>query len=608
MDEEDLADAAEEQRVQLAAGFTGLGSTEEDSVRREGFIDLFRAEGETMGVKLLKRMGWREGQGIGPKVRRAARLGDLDRPGGQTDGELHLFAPKNSRMISFIKKKDYKGLGYEGETRIESTDFLAKRSGADDSEDEHQGFGGIVPTKTKKIKQPKHSGIGIGVLNDTGSDDEDPYEIGPRISYNRVIGGDKKKKKPSSNGLARPVFISKKVAASKAAIGLRKCHDGRLPLDGFVLSQNPSPLAGLTGTDEQYAPPQIPEGWRSSKQPLSTAAHSQKSIAELAKAVSLDPSARAKLLGEAQLPGKSVFDYLSTAARERLVSASGKKDLPPALGQVPHGYALTGDQRRKELLSQVPKLDGEVATAALERGVGGWMPYADDPAKQARYRAYLESQSGMKDLIPNSTPGLGKDQWLKELQEFAHCARIFKPTTGLLASRFTSSSSSLAGQSPSTNANGSESLLSKPTPKVEDPAETAAKMGMYGPMTRTSADFYPSRLLCKRFNVKPPAHVMVDPTRSGDDMDEGNSIRAVVPGEATKNLDLVSKSVIDDLIIASGGRNHHWDATGIGNDDARVPSPQAVIVDTEKNDALEGERPGDAVFKAIFGDSDDDDE
>ena len=38
-------------------------------------------------------------------------------------------------------------------------------------------------------------GIGIGILNDTGSDDEDPYEIGPRISYNRVIGGEKKKKK-----------------------------------------------------------------------------------------------------------------------------------------------------------------------------------------------------------------------------------------------------------------------------------------------------------------------------------------------------------------------------------------------------------------------------
>ena len=38
----------------------------------------------------------------------------------------------------------------------------------------------------------------------------------------------------------------------------------------------------------------------------------------------------------------------------------------------------------------------------------------------------------------------------------------------------------------------------------ESSAETAARMNMFGPLTRTRTNFYPSRLLCKRFNVANP--------------------------------------------------------------------------------------------------------
>ena len=97
MDDEDIADAAEAQRVQTAEGFAGLGSTQDDTIRRGAFVDLFRIEGETIGVKLLKKMGWKEGQGVGPKIRRKARL-----EGGNDSDATHLFAPENTRMISFI--------------------------------------------------------------------------------------------------------------------------------------------------------------------------------------------------------------------------------------------------------------------------------------------------------------------------------------------------------------------------------------------------------------------------------------------------------------------------------------------------------------------------
>ena len=57
MDEEDIADAAEAQRVETANGFAGLGTTQDDAARRGALIDLFRTEGETVGIRLLKKMG-----------------------------------------------------------------------------------------------------------------------------------------------------------------------------------------------------------------------------------------------------------------------------------------------------------------------------------------------------------------------------------------------------------------------------------------------------------------------------------------------------------------------------------------------------------------------
>jgi G patch domain-containing protein 1 len=603
MDDEDLADAAEAQKVQTAVGYAGLGSTEGDVSRRGAILDIFKTEGENMGIKLLKRMGWREGQGVGPKVRRKARLDDSGIP-GDGDGETHLFAPENSRMVSFVRKTDHKGLGYDGEAP------LTLDKGADTTvmpEDENQDFSTRTTLNTTRKEKTSRGGIGIGILNDTGSDDEDPYEIGPRISYNKVIGGDKKKKKPLINGSARPVFISKKKAMAKASASLRKCHDGRLPLDGFVLSNDASSLSSIIASDGKYLPPKVPDGWKSAKQPSSERKTlNYLSTAEAARESRLDPKARATLLGEASLPGKSVFDYLSSAARERLASASGRTDLPPALGEIPKGYALTDEERQRELSSQIPKLERDVAIAALGRGASGWMPYAEDENKRSRYREYLEGQAGIRESLPQRVLGMTKDDWLKELQEFAHCAQIFKPMGGMMATRFTSSSS-LNTATDTHTSTGTESLLSKPAPKAEDPAEAAAKVGMFGPMTRSTQDFYPTRLLCKRFNVKPPAHVQLDPDRTAEDGGDGvTGGHQAGDGQPVRSLELVSKSAMNDIMIASGGRNQHLLSSGAGSSAADLQQPTENIVDPDRNEALEGERAGEAIFNAIFGDDDDD--
>ena len=635
MDEEDLADADEAQLLQTSASFSGLGRTEDDVGRQGAFMDVFKVEGETMGVRLLRKMGWRDGQGIGAKVRRQARLADELEPGKMTecDGEEHWFAPQNTILVALIRKNDQKGLGYQGEARLEADDGRTRPSDrAEEPDDGDPEFSPIARhAKSKGLDGSARGGFGVGILNDTGSDDEDPYAIGPRISYNKVIGGSKKKKKRdarltekgrtaavggAANPLlgSRPVFISNR-ASSSTKSGFRKCHDGRLPLDGFILAADSEDLAAIVEYDKRYPPPDIPEGWKSSKKLSSTADEPDyRSTAEAAKASALDPKSRASLLGEVQLPGKSVFDFLSPVARDRIASASGRQDLPAALSEgAPKGFAVDEGERQRQLRDVVPDLDRDVALKALGRGVGGWMPYLEDEAKRTRYRAFLEIQAGLRGGLPERSQASSTDEWIQELHEFAHAAQIFKPMTGMMAARFTSarsqSQSSAKREGSSSDLSSAENIVRNPADNPGDPAEAAAKVGMYGPMTRSAQMFYPTRLLCKRFNVRPPVHVQPDA--------QGRSGTTTVPGSTathaptaakstalpTRSLELMSTAVVNDMLRESN-RGHLVEDTSITNG----KDQQTPIVDATRNLAIEGDRPGDAVFRAIFGSSDDDDD
>ncbi|KAF2089109.1 DUF1604-domain-containing protein, partial [Saccharata proteae CBS 121410] len=636
MDEEDLADAAEAQKLQTAGSFAGLGATSQDPSRRDALMGMVKTTGETMGVKLLQKMGWRQGQGVGPKVRRKARLDPDDDPGNSNDQSTHLFAPENSPMISFVRKNDHKGLGYAGEVRLTGTTSAddagnedrgttsADDAGNEDRENEesdHHVFG--APKKKPEAKKPmRKGGIGMGVLNDTGSDEEDAYEMGPRISYNRVIGGDKKAKKKdvaklsttSANPLVgtKPVFIRK--SNTRKPQGFRKCHDGRLPLDGFILATQ-----ALSLTDGvKYAPPKIPEGWTPSKPkaatttPTSTAApaatQQQPASNSTSTTITHTATSRASLLGETPLPGKSVFDFLAPSARARIAASTGKNNLPPALNEAPK--PKTPDERLRDLWNLVPSLDPDIAAAALSRGNGGWMPYADDEGKRARYRAFLELRAGRSAKLPPKDDKASPPDWAKELEEFAHAAKVFRPMTGMMASRFTTSTSSTVA----TGDKGEAELLSTPSAikKPSDPAEEAARLGMYGPMTRTAIPFYPPRIVCKRFNVPLPTHGAETAEAGG--APAGMATAAADAGAASsRNLEVVSKSKIEAMLreapsFSRGGVEGGNVKGEAGTEEMPAAKvPMHAVVDVERNEALEGERAGEAVFKAIFGSDDDDD-
>lgn len=595
MDDEDLAEAAETRQLETAQNFAGIGGG--DDTDNDGFFGLFVNQEETMGVKLAQKMGWRRDQGIGRKISRAARDGNGSI---SSNAASYTFAPDDARAMPIPQEEvRRKGLGYQSEARL--GDAEEKPADRGPLLDFHLTESSRKPIVKKAVA--KKSSFGVGVLNDTGSDDEDPYELGPKISFNKTIGKDKKGKKPSKFAKAGagegPVFVSKKASSKALSLLGRASMDGRPPLTGFVLTADIAELA----SKPKYPPPKIPPGWKSSKLVTSNASTANyQSVADAAKASTLDAKGRSALLGEKQLPGKSIFDFISKDARDRLANLSGRADLPQGRGESgPEGHLPAAKAQPKDLWSLVPPLEKSTAAAALAKGATGWMPYAEDLPKRARYIGFLELRAGLKEDLPERSGNITTSDWVKELQEFTHAAQVFKPTTGIMASRFTSSSSSTLGGNPS--ASTDESLLRQSTKKPEDPAEQAAKMGMYGAMTRTSFPFHPSQLLCKRFNVKPPPDMPQSTGFEGDNGFKG------------KTEEAVSKSAMDKMLheVLTNGpalQRPAWMGQA-PQDSAPAATPQATehaTVDVEKNEALSNERAPEDVFKSIFGDDDDDDD
>jgi G patch domain-containing protein 1 len=74
--------------------------------------------------------------------------------------------------------------------------------------------------------------------------------------------------------------------------------------------------------------------------------------------------------------------------------------------------------------------------------------------------------------------------------------------------------------------------------------------------------------------------------------------------------DLVSKAAIDDMMKESFQYRNDTRETKTSElvaPTTPVEKPREIVVDADRNGALEGQRVGEAVFKAIFGDDSDED-
>lgn len=291
------------------------------------------------------------------------------------------------------------------------------------------------------------------------------------------------------------------------------------------------------------------------------------------------------------------------AAQARQVTAP-----PPALSM--EAEPEIPAERATEIF--IPPLSPRTASSALQ----GYMPYGDDLEKQERYRSYLVSQQhNTKHPNPRLLPSTSVDEVNKELAAFAASARIFKPMSYAMSSRFTSGSSALAASDMKQAKPGLHLFdaskgpqFAKATTEVEvaqelTPREQAAKEGRYGPLTRIVKDFYPVKLVCKRFHV-------ADPHPDGPPEGSGTSTP-----KASYGLD-----------SALPKNDAAWESHFIhqpGTDKENTPPPPEEVGErvprtiaevgmaddiNQGRDILTYTKPSIDIFKAIFASDDEDDD
>ncbi|XP_034535760.1 G patch domain-containing protein 1 isoform X2 [Notolabrus celidotus] len=487
----------------------------------------------SIGVELLRKMGWKEGQGVGPRVKRKARRQQTDGgqrlfgctlpPAGSEDSEEGdddeefapenvTFAPKDVIPIDFTPKVGVQGLGYRGLDpglallgggASEHIDLFRPQSEA-----RSRLFGGAQ--RGQRRGGVAGQAFGVGALED---DDEDVYHRDSMSRYDKVLGGEE----PGDGlyGWTAPQQYKKNRDKSRDASYLGKI------LEGFTLAQNPAKDKTI------FPPPDLPRDYRPVHRfrpsvDVSTLSGVSPALAEALKTSrghmvkeepeqggrhQLDSSQRRTMLGEDTLQGpSSVMELLSPQDRERLQNLRNSSGVPPI--KPPTSVS-------QEALRSAVTLAGSLAAKAAgpsdflqqQEALAAWKgvqttshtfkPFEKNPSKQARYEMYVNRlKQGEKDALDQSLDcGLTEWERSREREEFVRASILYRPSSSMLNSRFTRGK----------HEEDTDSVeVSRDEEGDVDDKQSAVKMKMFGKLTRESFEWHPDKLLCKRFNVPDP--------------------------------------------------------------------------------------------------------
>lgn len=336
--------------------------------------ELVQPVSENIGVQILMKMGWKPGQGIGPRVKRGNKKrangvdessASLDSPSEADDPMIasFTFAPKDITSLPYTPKDDYHGIGYTG---LSTKSVLSAPTA---------GTSDVTKSwleKSKKKLLISGKAFGIGALEDDDDIDIYGHEDMSQYDFSELAG---KQKQTKETG--------------------RSCHESIHSfdgvLDGFVKS-------GKTMTVRKKFPlPQLPAGYTPVRRSVHTSKQTEPATS---KHQVLTAEDRSLILGERKLITMAFKNANSPA--------------PKPVAPIVQSHTL-----------------GAKAMSS------GFQPFISDPEKQKRYEEYLklEQKECIKTLQPAHMTEWEKQQ---ELEEFAHAAALYQPLSNMLSSRFVS--------------------------------------------------------------------------------------------------------------------------------------------------------------------------
>ncbi|NXF87011.1 GPTC1 protein, partial [Eubucco bourcierii] len=513
---DDFASKAKDRVQEKARQIAGVVSSIPGTT---AFDDLIGPSKITVGVELLRKMGWKEGQGIGPRIKRkplrqkpdpAVKVYGCALPPGLSEGseseedeyqpENVTFAPKDVMPVDLTPKENVHGLGYKG---LDPSQALFGASGrehlnlfASSSEDTSNLLGDLRHSKGRKLGITGQA-FGVGALEE---EDDDIYATETLSKYDTVL-----KDEEPGDGLYG--WTAPKQYKSKKRSEREVKYVGKI-LDGFSLGSKSSTPS------KTYPPPDLPRNYRPVHyfRPVIAAGsqshHLQKALEESTGRLesdvtqqskhALNASQRRERLGETGLKGPtpSVLEYLSEKDRERLKEVKQASEqqmkakvLPQQAQTSRFQPASTEDAARKWQML----LGDQLANA----GSSDFKPFARNPEKQKRYESFVESlKQGEKEKLDHYLdPSMTEWERGREQEEFFRAAMLYKSSNSTLSSRFT-------------RAKYEDDVDKVEVPRDEEndinDKETAVKMKMFGKLTRDTFEWHPEKLLCRRFNVPDP--------------------------------------------------------------------------------------------------------
>lgn len=501
----------------------------------------------SIGVELLRKMGWKDGQGVGPRLKRRQRKQNTDAvkvhgcallPSGSEESEDEddefapenvTFAPKDVVPVDFTPKVDSHGLGYRGLNPLQAL--------GGGSESAHINLFTLQSDRTSSLFGDRNSGqkrrggiagqaFGVGAME---NEDADIYHKDSMSNYDTVLGGEE-----PGDGLygwtAPQQYIRKKNDSKRDVV-----YSGRI-LDGFTLASQ------VTEIKTVYPPPDLPRDYRpvhyfrpvvdlSTASPI-VAQALQASRGHLSQDApqqgrhNLDSSQRRDMLGETPLQGpSSVFELLGSKDRERLneirsvakeqnksvLNLSSAEDRAAVVASAKAAALQTLSSRFQSTAPQPDSLTSPAKTQAsseTQMALNAWSgptadasktfkPFQKNPQKQARYDLYINKlKKGDKEALESSLDS-SMTEWERgrERDEFVRAAVLYKPSNSSLSSRFTRSK----------HEDDTDSVeVTRDQENDVDDKQAAVKMKMFGKLTRDTFEWHPEKLLCKRFNVPDP--------------------------------------------------------------------------------------------------------
>ncbi|KAL5292001.1 GPATCH1 family protein [Megaselia abdita] len=436
---------------------------------------------DKVAVRLLKKMGWKPGQGIGARQTRTEKKTVKSR----NDREMYVMqkygcelAPSTSRTTGGTRDASDQSSSSEEEDVTFAPDDFEPFACAIKSNTFGLGYTGLGGLKESAVGRSLHVNLfdGIEILDKSNrkvsirgqafgvgaleEEDEDIYEKDDMSKYDFEMGGkkDKKKKRPISD---QDLMVIEGFQGSSAnSVYHKKIFSIKLPLS-FV-----------------------PRNWLVRKTRFAPMDEHQNSL--LRKSVDhrkrglgrhdLKPEERGSILGESSKKGNPWLEKIA----QRSLNFE-KSQVITEKGEEVNIYDSAKKENEK-VLEKALEITKDIDTS------GVFKPFAGNEEKQARYDKFIEAKLKDDDEITKFLDDLQPfkmSPWDREMEkkEFVQARKIYQPLQGIMGERFVTEATVVAEKE-------------QEKPKYDDKNQVI--------VSRVKKMWKPCSLLCKRFNIPEP--------------------------------------------------------------------------------------------------------